>query len=142
MALAATRLRAEMRAPEAFANAPVRPVPPARRIRLALLVGFGGLLVLLVLIGVDALAVLGRLHTSGTETRQRFEQRTKLLDEIRSGIYLSGTYVRDFLLAPEADANTQRNRLQGLQHSTEIALREYDKDLTPPERASFRELRA
>lgn len=103
-----------------------------RRIWLALLAGFGGVLILLVAVGMDAVFVLGRLHTSGTEMRQRIQHRTRILEQIRSQIYLSGTYVRDYLLAPEpSESAAQRGRLQALQRSTETALREYERELAP-----------
>jgi len=112
-----------------------------RRIWLALLAGFGALLALMVAMGMDAVFVLGRLHSSDAEMRQRFQRRTRILEQIRSQIYLSGTYVRDYLLAPEASASSaQRGRLQALHHTTETALREYERELDPAERASFREL--
>jgi len=64
--------------------------------------------------GMDAVFVLGRRHSSA-EMRQRFQRRTRVLDQIRSQIYLSGTYVRDYLLAPEAFASSaQCGRLQKL----------------------------
>ena len=88
---------------------PAADVPASRqrrRIWLALLAGFGGLLVLMVAMGMDAVFVLGRLHSSDAEMRQRFQRRTRILEQIRSQIYLSGTYVRDYLLAPEASASS------------------------------------
>lgn len=112
-----------------------------RRIWIALLAGFGALLVLLLAMGLDSVFVLGRLHSSDAEMRQRFQRRTRVLEQIRSQIYLSGTYVRDYLLAPEASASSaQRARLQSLQQSTETAIREYERELDPSERTSFREL--
>lgn len=113
-----------------------------RRIWLALLAGFGGLLILIVTTGAEAVVVLGRLHESGARMRQRFQQRTKILEEIRSQVYLSGTYIRDYLLAPEPNgASAQRARLQALQHNAQTAVQNYEKDLDPQELASFQELR-
>ncbi len=125
-----------------IANEVQRVRRPDRRVWLALIAGFGVLLILIVGTGIDAVIVLSRLHASGTQIRQRFHRRTRALEQIRSQIYLSGTYVRDFLLAPEpSGADAQRSRLQGLEHTTETALHDYEKDLDPEEMASFRELR-
>ncbi len=134
------RERAEPAAPAAKAPSRGR---QRRRIWLALLGGFGGLLVLMIGAGIDAQIVLGRLHASGTEMRRRFERRSGLLEQIRSQIYMSGTYVRDYLLAPEpAGAGAQLARLQTAQRDTNKALREYERDLAPEELATFRELRS
>ena len=143
MAIAATT-RLHAATPSAGAVRAQKPPVAAsrRRIRLALFAGFGALLILLVALGLDSVVVLGRLHSSGAQLRQRFQQRTKLLDEIRSQIFLSGTYVRDYLLAPEPGADAQRTRLQALQRNTENALRDYEKDVAPEEQAAFRELRS
>jgi hypothetical protein len=76
-----------------------------RSARLAFLAGFGALLILMVAMGMDAVLVLG-LHSSDAGMRQRFQRRTRTLEQIRSQIYLSGTYVRDYLLVPEASASS------------------------------------
>ena len=95
----------------------------------------------MVAVGMDAVLVLGRLHSSGTHVRQRFQRRTQILEQIRSQIYLSGTYVRDYLLAPEpSQAAAQRGRLQALHRSTETALRDYKRELDAAEQSGFGEL--
>ena len=110
---------------------------------MAVLAGFAVLLILIVLTGLDAVTVLGRLHSSGDQMRARFEERTRTLEQIRSGIYLSGTYVRDYLLAPEpGGASAQRGRLQALRRDTESALRQYLKDIDPGQLSDFRALRS
>jgi hypothetical protein len=76
----------------------------ARRLlttRMALAVGFGVLLTLLVLSGIDAVNVISQLQSSNESILEGFLGRQTKLDELRSAIYLSGTYVRDYLLEPD-----------------------------------------
>src|SRR6516165_1104116 len=85
--------------------------PPAesglRGTRRVLLVGFGVLLILLVLCGLSAVAVLSRLQTSNENILQNFLEEQKRLDQVRSAIYLSGTYLRDYLLEPDPEKAEQ-----------------------------------
>ena len=64
------------------------------------MVGFGVLLLLLVFCGLNALAVLSDLEGSNKTILQDFLQEQQQLDKVRSAIYLSGTYLRDYLLEP------------------------------------------
>jgi len=79
--------------------------PPAenglRGTRRVLIIGFGVLLILLVLCGLNARAVLSRLQASNEGILQNFLEEQKRLDQVRSAIYLSGTYLRDYLLEPD-----------------------------------------
>jgi signal transduction histidine kinase len=87
--------------------------PAGRRLlttRMALALGFGLLLTLLVLSGVNAVHVISELQTRNEFTLGEFLGRETKLDDLRSEIYLSGTYVRDYLLEPDparAEANRQ-----------------------------------
>jgi signal transduction histidine kinase len=66
--------------------------------RRLLLTGFGGLLLLLAITGLNALSVLARIQTRNEKIRQDYSNRNRILEQLRSDIYLSGTYVRDLLL--------------------------------------------
>ena len=68
-----------------------------------LVLGFGVLLTLLVLCGLNALHVLSELQTNDQSILRDFLQQQQSLDKIRSAIYLSGTYLRDYLLEPEPE---------------------------------------
>src|SRR5580658_3136990 len=89
----------------------------ARRLlttRVALAIGFGVLLTLLVLSGTGAVHVIAQLQTSNAGILQGFLGRQMKLDELRSAIYLSGTYVRDYLLEPDpVKAEQSRMELAG-----------------------------
>jgi len=80
--------------------------------RLALALGFGLLLALLVLSGVNAIGVVSQLQSRNENIVGAFLDRETRLDELRSSIYLSGTYLRDYLLEPDlARAEQSRQAL-------------------------------
>ena len=70
--------------------------------RLALLIGFGGLLLIMALAGIDALRVFQRFRQGDEQIRSRYLSQNHVLNDIRSDVYLSGTYVRDYLLEPDS----------------------------------------
>src|ERR1051326_544348 len=81
--------------------------------RIALIVGFGGLLAIIAVAGFDALRVLRKIRADGDEIRQEFLARNHVLNDIRSDVYLSGTYVRDYLLEPDFErAESNRAALE------------------------------
>jgi signal transduction histidine kinase len=105
---------------------------------LVLSLGFGGLLICILAAGAGTLLVLARVRGTETQVRLTFLQRLAALDRIRSQIYLSGTYVRDFLLAPDADtAKVEAAHLAALKRATLGDLRAYGQQLEPEERAPF-----
>src|SRR5579859_6235508 len=70
--------------------------------RLVLMAGFGGLLLLMVFAGIDMVETLEGIQTTNDNIREDFLLRTRVLERIRSDLYVSGTYVRDYLLEPES----------------------------------------
>jgi signal transduction histidine kinase len=109
---------------------------------LVLVAGFGGLLLLMAAAETGALLFLNSLRHSGTELQAHFLERNRTLEQIRSDIYLSGTFARDSLLAPEVSgARAQIAALEGLHRETETALDRYAQSLEPEEVAPFRALR-
>jgi len=110
---------------------------------LVLSLGFGGLLFFILAAAIGTLLVLGHVRGQETGMRQAFLSRLSSLDKIRAGIYLSGTYVRDFLLSPDtSSAQAQSARLAGLEKETRAALEAYSRSLAPEERQPFQDLRA
>jgi signal transduction histidine kinase len=82
----------------------------ARRLlttRMALALGFGVLLTLLVLSGINAVHGISHLQSNNEDILAEFLGRATRLDELRATIYLSGTYVRDYLLEPDPVAAEQ-----------------------------------
>jgi len=77
---------------------------------LILVLGFGGLLLLMAAAEIASLLLLNTLRQNDAQLQARFLARNRTLEQIRSNIYLSGTYVRDSLLAPEATGGCKRSR--------------------------------
>jgi signal transduction histidine kinase len=109
---------------------------------LILSLGFGGLLICIVAAAVGTLTALQRVRSTEAQSRKAFLERLGALDQIRAQIYLSGTYVRDFLLSPDSDtAKAEAGRLAALDGDTRNALDAYGRELEPEEREPFLALR-
>jgi signal transduction histidine kinase len=97
--------------------------------RLALLVAFGGLLSIMGLAGIDALRVLQQFRRSDDAIRSRYLAQNHILNDIRSDLYLSGTYVRDYLLEPDPErAEAYRISLGDVRKRMDAALETYSND--------------
>jgi signal transduction histidine kinase len=108
------------------------------RSRIILAFGFGGLLLLMAFAAVDSVRTLRQLKTKSDEVRQEFLSRTRVLEEIRADLYLSGTYVRDYLLEPEAaKAEDGRLRVVRLRAELDSALARFQTLMSPNEAARF-----
>src|SRR5581483_2985226 len=87
--------------------------------------------------------MLDRVRAADNRFRQTFVERLGALEQIRSQIYLSGTYIRDYLLSPNAgQAPAQQARLTAIESETRAMLDRYAQSLDPDERAAFQALRA
>ena len=116
---------------------------PLSRSRLALRLGFGGLLVIIALSGVDALRVLGQYRRADDQIRRQFLFRNRVLNNIRSEVYLSGTYVRDYLLDPDAQrAAAFGVSLQNVRRQMEAGLASYSSQLEREQSEQYGALRA
>ena len=88
--------------------------------------GFGGLLLLLAFAGFDAIQVVGEIQSRNDSIRREFLGRNQLLNQIRSDLYLSGTYVRDYLLEPDpAKAANHRESLTATRAEMNASLERY-----------------
>src|SRR5881398_961049 len=106
--------------------------------RVVLLGGFGGLLVLMGFAGLDGIQALDQIRTSNDSIREDFLLRTRLLERIRGDVYVSGTYVRDYLLEREAGkAEGHRYSLLETRKDMDAALAAYRALLTLPENGPF-----
>jgi signal transduction histidine kinase len=116
--------------------------PFFRSSRFALLVGFGGLLSIMALAGIDALRVLQEFRHSDDQIRRRFLAQDHVLNDIRSDVYVSGTYVRDYLLDPDPQrAETYRASLENVHRHMESALASYGSQVAAPEMQHYAALR-
>jgi len=77
-----------------------------------LFIGFGGLLLLLAFTGLNALSVLTKIQTRNESIRKDYFNRDRILEQLRSDIYLSGTHVRDLILERDPSlADTHRKEV-------------------------------
>jgi len=109
--------------------------------RFILMAGFGGLLLLMAFAGIDSIITLRQIQNSNDQIREEFLWRTRMLERIRSDVYLSGTYVRDYLLEPEP-GKAEGHRLSLLQKRADIdsALASYRRLLSRQETSPFQGL--
>ena len=110
--------------------------------RIALVVGFGGLLLIMALAGIDALQVLRQFRRSDEQIRRRYLSQNHVLNEIRSDVYVSGTYVRDYLLEPDPErADAYRTSLEEVRKHMESALEIYGGQTAPAQVQHYSALR-
>ncbi len=110
--------------------------------RLALFVGFGSLLAIMALSGVDALRVLRQFRQQDDQIRRQFLFRNRVLNNISSEVYVSGTYIRDYLLDPDpAMAAAFGKNLADVRSQMEKNLASYGSQLKPEESQPYEELR-
>jgi signal transduction histidine kinase len=110
--------------------------------RLALLIGFGGLLSIMALAGIDAQRVLQQFRHRDEQIRRRYLSQNQVLNDIRSDVYVSGTYVRDYLLDPDPErAEGYRTSLGDVRKHMEAALEFYGRQATPAEVQHYAALR-
>lgn len=102
--------------------------------KLALMVGFGGVLVLMAVAGMDSIRVLHRLETSHTDLTHTYLAQHRTIERIRSTLYLSGNAVRDYLLSDTAArAASSVVRLRELRQEMRAALDDYSQYVEPAE---------
>jgi signal transduction histidine kinase len=94
--------------------------------RVVLLVGFGGLVALMAYAGINTIRAMSQTQERSARIQQEFVDRSRLLNQIRSDLYVSGTYVRDYLLEPEAlNAERYRSDLDRVRKDMNTALEAY-----------------
>ena len=121
----------------------LREPPRPSGTRLVLVAGFGGLLVLMAVGGFNAIQVLRQIQERNVQIRQVFLSRNRALEHVRSGLYLSGTFVRDYLLDPEPrSAELHLSSLHRLRQEMDSALDVYSRSLSPQEENPVRTLRS
>ena len=81
----------------------------------ALLAGFGALLVLMAIVCIDALHSLSAFETNDTQIRNDLVYRQRTLEQVRDGLYESGTMMRDYLLVGGTEPQAQQKLHKELQ---------------------------
>src|SRR5579872_2260703 len=107
-----------------------RPFPGIAKLlmssRAVLWVGFGSLIVLMVLIASSASRALGRIESSNAQIRQGFLQRDELLNRLRNELYRSSIDVRDYLMHADPQlAELRRAEIQRTQREMDAAIEQY-----------------
>jgi len=112
-----------------------------RPARVLLWAGFGGLLLLMSVLGLCSISFLYQIEIRQERLRQDFVDRDRTLERLRSSIFLSGTYVRDFLLDTDP-ARAAHHRAQFLDIERVIAagIEEYRPLVRSDERKPFQQL--
>ncbi|HUA18897.1 MAG TPA: sensor histidine kinase [Bryobacteraceae bacterium] len=110
---------------------------------MVLLIGFGGLLSIMALAGIDAMRVLKQYRRNDDQIRRSYLAQNHVLNEIRSDVYVSGTYIRDYLLEPNSGrAETYRDSLGAVRKQMESALESYGRQADPLEVGHYAVLRS
>jgi signal transduction histidine kinase len=111
--------------------------------RFALGAGFGGLLAIMALAGIYGIRVLQQIRRNENQIRTQFLLKNHVLNDIRSQLHLSGTYVRDYLLEPDPGrAETYRASLEEVHRQMETALESFGRELEPDQTKYYTELSA
>jgi signal transduction histidine kinase len=119
------------------------PQPVQWGAQVVLLASFGGMLALMLFGGIDSLRALRQIQSRNVLIRQTFLLRNRALEEIRSALYQSGTFTRDYLLERDAArAETYRASLQRVRGEMDAALARYAHSLDADEESTFPALQA
>src|SRR4029077_2448791 len=111
--------------------------------RLALLIGFGGLLLIMAVAGTDALRVLQQFRHNDQQIRRSYLSQNQVLNDIRSDVYVSGTYVRDYLLEPDPlRAEAYRTSLGDARRNMDAALELYGRQASSAEAQQYSALKS
>ena len=94
-------------------------------------------------VGIDSLQVFREVRDQNEAIRRDYLSRNRILNQIRSDLYLSGTYVRDYLLEPHAEtADRHLTSLRNSQDEMNRALDTYARLIRPVEAGAFQNLRS
>ena len=107
-----------------------------------LLTGFGGLLLLMAYAGFNTMRSFSQTRERSARIQKEFVSRSRLLNQIRSDLYISGTYVRDYLLEPDPQkAGSYRSDLGTVRRDMTAAIDSYQQLGGPAETAPLSGLR-
>lgn len=108
----------------------------------ALWAGFGILLLLIALVAYQASRSLGRLEDSNSRIRREYRRRDHLLDRLHSEVYVSSTFVRDYLFeSASGAAGVQLAELEAVRREMTTDIESYGRDLPAEEATAFSTLR-
>jgi signal transduction histidine kinase len=109
--------------------------------RAVLWVGFGSLILLMLVIAISASHALARIESTNSEIRRGYLQRDDLLNRLRASLYRSGIDLRDYLLHPDPqNAERRRSEILKAQHDMTDSIQQYRRDLPREEAGPVDEL--
>ena len=112
-----------------------------RGARNLLWIGFGGLLLLMGVLGLCSISFLYQIEIRQEKLRQDFVERDRTLERLRSSIFISGTYIRDFLLdIDQARAMQHRSQFLDVERLIRSGIADYKPLLSGDERKPLEQL--
>jgi signal transduction histidine kinase len=112
------------------------PDRPGRGLRIVLLLGFGGLLAMLLVAGGEALSTLAKLHAAEQTARQNFLTRNRYLLEFRSTLDVYGNRIDEYFLSYNPDIqDSAANDFAALARRIQSGLNAYPPRRQPEEQA-------
>jgi hypothetical protein len=109
-----------------------------RQTRTFLWCGFGGLLLLMAVLGITAFSFLHQIEVRQEQIREDYVQRDRTLENIRAAVYISGTWVRDYVLDTEDEtAAAHKASFLEARSRMESGIAAYAPLVRPGERAVF-----
>ncbi len=114
---------------------------PAGKLRLILLISFGGLLALMVIASLDAFRLARQLHTQEEAIRQTLLTHTQPLLVLSSSLYVYNDRIEEYLMSqdPQSDGLTARD-FSRLKAEIDSTLKTYPAKREPEERALLESL--
>jgi signal transduction histidine kinase len=113
-----------------------------RQTRVFLFAGFGGLLLLMAILGLSAISSMYQIERREERIRQEYVVRDRALETLRANTYVSGTWIRDFLQAAN-DRLAAASKTQFLEKRRiiEAEVNAYEKLLADPAKTPFHQFR-
>jgi signal transduction histidine kinase len=130
-----------MRGKRAAASTSGRGLLPRPQARAALLLGFGALMAIAVAGTADMWITLRLLQSRSSAILDEYLRREDILQRARTNAFLSTTFLRDFVLDPDASQSlVHLEGLRGFRAQLNAAIAGYKPLLSAEERPAFEEL--
>ncbi len=101
-----------------------------RQAKVLLWTGFGGLLLLMLALGSSAVSFLYQVEIRQERIRRDLVAQDRSLERLRSAIFLTGTYIRNFLLDPsEPPSQVNRRQFEEVRRQIEASLADCAREL-------------
>ncbi len=106
-----------------------------------LFLAFGSLLLIITILGIGAYRRSDRIYRDVTSIQEAYQQRTVVLNDIQSDIYLSAILIRDYLLDPAVVTGAEhRRQLLETRQSLENRLKSLEQLSTLQDREALQQL--